>query len=191
MKPSQMANDDPPVEEQEVAGNYHDRFERRMRKIAQGSDALMDILEFGTAALMVILFGIGVFDLALKLIQHVQQGTYTDPTVVIGLIDVALLLLIIVEIYRTVVAYIEDLNILPLVINVALIAMARKVISFRTGKFHSYEDAMLAAGAYGFLMLVLVFTFFLVHRSQEVTQFDIYSEPFSTEDDREETGSSK
>ncbi|MFB6070045.1 MAG: phosphate-starvation-inducible PsiE family protein [Halanaeroarchaeum sp.] len=165
-----------------------DQFESRIRAYASGSEFLMETLEFATAALMVVLFGIGVFDLGLKLFELIRTGNFTDPNNVIALIDTALLLLIIVEIYRTVVAYIENLNILPLVINVALIAMARKIISFRTGKYHSYDDALLAAASYGFLMLVLIATFYVVHRSQEITHFDIYTEPFSSTADRETTG---
>ncbi|MFB6268189.1 MAG: phosphate-starvation-inducible PsiE family protein [Halodesulfurarchaeum sp.] len=165
-----------------------EEFEARMRWLAGGSELIMDVLEFATAVVMVALFAIGVFDLGLKLFHLIETGNYANPENVIKVIDTALLLLIIVEIYRTVVAYIEDLNILPLVINVALIAMARKIISFRTGKYHAYDDALLAAAAYGFLMLVLVVTFYIVHRSQEITDFDIYTEPFSSESDREASG---
>lgn len=164
-----------------------ERFESMLRKVAGSSEGLMDVLELATAAIMVALFAIGVFDLGLKLWTLVVEGTYTDPGKVIKVIDTALLLLIIVEIYRTVVAYIEDLNILPLVVNVALIAMARKIISFRTSKFAAYDDALLAAAAYGLLMLVLVVTFYLVHHVQEETDFDIYTEPFSTESERQQT----
>lgn len=170
----------------EEGGRLH-TFESSIQRWADESETVMDVLEFLTAAILIVLFGIGVFDLGLKLYLLLVNGTFTDPTAVVKIIDTALLLLIIVEIYRTVVAYIENLNILPLVVNVALIAMARKIISFRTGKFPSYEEALLAAGAYGFLMIVLIATFYLVHRSQELTHFDIYTEPFSTVTEREET----
>lgn len=164
-----------------------ERFEHRMRSLAAGSELVMDVLEFVTAIVLVGLFAIGVFDLGLKLWELIESGSFTDPEAVVKVIDTALLLLIIVEIYRTVVGYIEDLNILPLVVNVALIAMARKIISFRTSKFHAYDEALMAAAAYGFLMLVLVAVFYFVHHAQEETHFDIYSEPFSTAKERRET----
>ncbi|WP_255151377.1 phosphate-starvation-inducible PsiE family protein [Halorarius halobius] len=139
------------------------------------SEVLMEVLELLTALLMVVLFAIGVFDLGLKLYQLIASGRFTDPDAILKLIDTALLLLIIVEIYRTVISYVEDLNILPIVINVGLIAMARKIISFRTGKYGTKEEALLAAAAYGFLMLILVASFYLMHRSQQRSDFDIYS----------------
>lgn len=156
-----------------------------MYSLAQRSDLVMDVLEYLTALVMLVLFAIGVYDLGVKLFGLIVSGEFVDPNRVLGLIDTALLLLIIVEIYRTVVAYIEDLNILPLVINVALIAMARKIISFRTGKFHAYGDAFTAAAAYGMLMLILVGAFYWVHKAQEITEFDVYTEPFSSREDRE------
>lgn len=171
----------------EASAPSREGFEHRLQRVAEFSENFMDILEVLTALVMVVLFAVGVYDLGLKLYHMMENGSFTDPENVIKLIDTALLLLIIVEIYRTVVAYIEDLNILPLVVNVALIAMARKIISFRTGKFGAYDEALMAAGAYGLLMLVLVVTFYLVHKVQEDTRFDIYSEPFSSKDDREET----
>lgn len=161
--------------------------ERYLRDCAEYSEMVMDVLEVMTAVLMLALFGVGVYDLALKLFVLFETGNYTDPNSVVKLIDTALLLLIIVEVYRTVVAYIEDLNILPLVIHVGMIAMARKIISYRVGKFDAISEALNAALAYGFLMIVLIVSFYILHRGQELTDFDVYSEPFSTGEEVEET----
>jgi uncharacterized membrane protein (DUF373 family) len=167
-------------------------FERRLRGVADGTELVMDVLELTTAVLMLVLFAVGVFDLGLKLVQLFETGTYTDPNAVVKLIDTALLLLIIVEVYRTVVAYIEDLNILPLVIHVGLIAMARKIISFRVDKYGPpMGDALLAGLTYGALMVILVVAFYVVHRGQEITDFDVYSEPFSTASEREESAEAR
>ncbi|MFB6156188.1 MAG: phosphate-starvation-inducible PsiE family protein [Haloferacaceae archaeon] len=149
--------------------------EHLLERVGTRSEVLMELLELLTAFVMIVLFAIGVFDLGLKLFGMIQTGTYTDPEAVITLIDTALLLLIIVEIYRTVIAYVEDLTILPIVLKVGVIAMARKIISFRTGKYHTKVDALLSAVAYGFLMVVLVASFYYMHKSQQQTDFDIYA----------------
>lgn len=163
------------------------RARRTVRNFAEVSDALMELLELATALVMVALFAIGVYDLVYKLYLLVSSGSFVNAQNVVDVIDTALLLLIIVEIYRTVVAYFENMNVLPLVINVALIAMARKVISFRAGEYPTYGDALTAAGAYALLLGVVVGTFFLVHHSQEETDFDVYMEPFSSVEDRLKT----
>lgn len=135
----------------------------------------MDVLELLTAFIMVGLFAIGVYDLGLKMYLMIVSGTYTDPNAVIKLIDTALLLMIIVEIYRTVIAYVEDLNILPIVLNVGIIAMSRKIISFRTAKYATPRNALLSAISYGVLLIVVVGAFYLIHRTQQETSFNIFS----------------
>lgn len=144
-------------------------------RIGSGSELLMDVLELVTAFIMVGLFTIGVYDLGLKMYQMIATGAYTDPNAVIKLIDTALLLMIIVEIYRTVIAYVEDLNILPIVLNVGIIAMTRKIISFRTGKYATKGDALIAALAYGVLLVIVVAAFYLIHHIQQETAFNIFS----------------
>ncbi|PSP53984.1 hypothetical protein BRC67_00380, partial [Halobacteriales archaeon QH_3_68_24] len=62
-----------------------------------------------------------------------------------------LLLLIIVEVYQTVVAYTQESDtrrIVRLVIYTGVIAMVRKAIIFRTGEYATTQDALLAAVAY-------------------------------------------
>jgi uncharacterized membrane protein (DUF373 family) len=159
--------------------------ENVFERIGSRTEVFMDLLELATAFIMIILFSIGVYDLGLKVYQLLVSGSYTDPNAVIKLIDTALLLLIIVEIYRTVIAYVEDLNILPIVMNVAVVAMARKIISFRTGKYATTSDALLSALSYGVLLLIIMVSFYLLHRIQKETEFNIYS---AGEESEEATG---
>ncbi|MFO8115025.1 MAG: phosphate-starvation-inducible PsiE family protein [Halorubrum sp.] len=121
-------------------------------------------VELAAAALFALLFGIGVVDLALQIAESVPTGEITDPNVVIGFIETGLLLLIIVEVYQTVVAYIEQSNtrrIVRLVIYTGVIAMVRKVIIFRTTEYPTTQDALFAAVAYGTVILGLVALLFV------------------------------
>lgn len=169
---------------EESPGRDIHRVEDFLQSIAGHSEVVMDVFELSTAFIMIVLFGIGVFDLLIKLVELVENGTYTNPEHVIKLIDTALLLLIIVEVYRTVVAYVEDLNILPIVLNVGIIAMARKVISFRTSKYATESDALVAAGSYALMLLTLIVAFYLIHRIQHTVNFNIYAAGENEEDAR-------
>ena len=116
-------------------------------------------VELAAAALFALLFGIGVVDLALQIAQAVPSGAITDPIVVIGFIETGLLLLIIVEVYETVVAYIEQSEtrrIVRLVIYTGVIAMVRKVIIYRTGEYETAEAALFAAVSYTVVLFGLV-----------------------------------
>lgn len=115
-------------------------------------------VELATAAIFALLFAIGVIDLALQIGAAMLSGQITDPRVVIGFIDTGLLLLIIVEVYQTVVAYVrqsETRRIVRLIIYTGIIAMVRKVIIFRTNEYATTETALFAAVAYTIIILAL------------------------------------
>lgn len=121
-------------------------------------------LELAAATTFLILFAIGVIDLALQIVESVQSGSITDPLVVVGFIDTGLLLLIIVEVYQTVLAYIhetETRRIVQLIIYTGVIAMVRKTIIFRTGEYPTTQDALFAGIAYTILILGLVALLFV------------------------------
>jgi uncharacterized membrane protein (DUF373 family) len=120
-------------------------------------------LELGAAYFLVVLFAVGVFDLGLSLVELFTSGRFVDPDAVIDLIDTVLVLLIIVEVFQTVIAFSRDEPVIRIVINAALIAIARKVISFRFSEFDNvYTDALVGAAALALLLAVLVGAFYVV-----------------------------
>jgi len=129
-----------------------DRYSALMSQFVHG-------VELAAATVFAVLFAIGVVDLILQILEAVRSGGITDPLVVIGFIDTGLLLLIIVEVYQTVLAYVEENDtrrIVQLVIYTGVIAMVRKVIIFRTGEYTTLEDALFAAGSYAIIIFALV-----------------------------------
>jgi uncharacterized membrane protein (DUF373 family) len=128
-------------------------------RVAEYTDRFIKAVELVAAGVFAVLFAIGVVDLTLQIGTAMRNGTITDPLVVIGFIDTGLLLLIIVEVYQTVVAYTQESDtrqIVRLVIYTGVIAMVRKVIIFRTGEYPTETDALLAAGAYTMIIFALV-----------------------------------
>ncbi|PSQ22822.1 hypothetical protein BRD06_09745 [Halobacteriales archaeon QS_9_67_15] len=116
-------------------------------------------VELAAASVFALLFAIGVGDLALQIVGAILSGAITDPLVVIGFIDTGLLLLIIVEVYQTVIAYTQENDtqrIVRLVIYTGVIAMVRKAIIFRTGEYATTTDALFAAVAYTVIIVGLV-----------------------------------
>lgn len=128
-------------------------------RVSDATNRFIHGVELAAAALFALLFGIGVVDLAIQIAESVPTGAITDPNTVIGFIETGLLLLIIVEVYETVVAYIEQSDtrrIVRLVIYTGVIAMVRKVIIFRTTEYSSAEGALFAAVSYTIIILGLV-----------------------------------
>jgi len=133
-------------------------------RVADVTRRFVHAVELAAASVFALLFAIGVVDLGLQIVDAIRSGSITDPLVVIGFIDTGLLLLIIVEVYQTVVAYTEENDtrrIVRLVIYTGVIAMVRKAIIFRTGEYASTEDALLAALAYTVIIIGLVALLFV------------------------------
>jgi len=138
------------------------------------SERLMGGLEVVAAYVLVFLFAVGVFDLGLRIggavLDAFRPGVgadITDPNVVVGFIDTALLLFIIVEIYQTVVAYTRATapqQIVRLVLYAGIIAMVRKAIIFRTETYDSIVDALTAAGSYMAVLLGLSVALYVSYR---------------------------
>jgi uncharacterized membrane protein (DUF373 family) len=128
-------------------------------RYADAMDTFVHGVEMAAATVFAILFAVGVIDLSLQIIDSVRSGAITDPLVVIGFIDTGLLLLIIVEVYQTVLAYVQENDtqrIVRLVIYTGVIAMVRKAIIFRTGEYDSEIQALTAASSYTIILLGLI-----------------------------------
>jgi uncharacterized membrane protein (DUF373 family) len=124
----------------------------------------MEWLVLGAAYFLLLLFLIGVFDLFVSLYRLLVAGNFTDPGEVVQLLDSVLLLLIIVEVHRTLVAYARGQPVLRIVVSAAIIAVSRRVISFRLEDYGGGNEALLAAAALGVLILTLTLGYFMLDR---------------------------
>jgi len=145
-------------EDVDPVGGSVEAGERPEDRVLAASEVLIRYVEVAAALVLVVLFAIGVFDLGLQIFMRTLDGGITDPLVVVGFIDTALLLFIIVEVYQTVIAYAQESEtrrIVRLVIYTGIIAMVRKAIIFRTGEYPDEEAALMAAGSYALLIVGL------------------------------------
>lgn len=140
--------------------------EMDLSRVTEPSVVAMRWLVLATAYFTLLLFLIGVFDLLLGLWELLTSGQFTDPVAVVELLDTVLLLLIIVEVHRTLIAYARDEPVVRIVIGAAIIAIAREIISFRIDEFDTAIDALTAAGGFGILLIGLVATYFVVRRTE-------------------------
>ncbi|WP_435184011.1 phosphate-starvation-inducible PsiE family protein [Halobellus sp. EA9] len=139
-------------------------------RVASHIEDFINVVELAAAAIFALLFAIGVVDLALQIVEVAAAGNITDPLAVIDIIDTGLLLLIIVEVYQTVIAYTrrnETRRIVRLIIYTGIIAMVRKVIIFRTGEYATTQDALFAAAAYTLALIGLGVILYIEQRATE------------------------
>lgn len=133
-------------------------------EVTEPSAYIMRWLVLFTAYFLLLLFVIGVFDLLLGLSDLLSTGRFTEPAAVVELLNTVLLLLIIVEVHRTLLAYAREEPVIRIVIGAALIAIAREIISFRISSFETATAALTAAGAFALLLVTLVLAYLAVWR---------------------------
>jgi uncharacterized membrane protein (DUF373 family) len=126
------------------------------------TERLMGGVEIVAAYVLVLLFAVGVFDLGLTIAGLVRSGAITDTTEVVDLVDTVLLLFIIVEVYRTVVAYTREESVLRIVVATAVIAVTRRVIVFKPGDYATPEAVLFTAAGLAVLVAALVASLYVL-----------------------------
>ena len=135
-----------------------------IKQVTDPSASAMQWLVLGAAYFLLLLFVIGLFDMLLSLYELLRSGRFTDPVAVVNLLDTVLLLLIIVEVHRTLIAYAREEPVLRIVVSAAIIAVSREVISFRVADYGTGQEALSVAAAFAVLILTLVLGYFLLDR---------------------------
>lgn len=87
-------------------------------------------LEVIVAAVLVVLTGLAVFALIAEVARLFGTATLLTPPVFSGLISVILEVFILIELFRIALAYMAHKNVIPTVLEAALVAIARKFVVF-------------------------------------------------------------
>ena len=116
---------------------------------------------------------VGVATLLVAIGQSLLSVDRFELGTVVGLInstiDIILYLFIVVELYRTIIAYVDARNVVLAVVHAGLIAVVRQIITFKPSEYTARESLMLA-GVYGLLLLVLLVGFYVVHEEEEAAE---------------------
>ncbi|WP_299235466.1 phosphate-starvation-inducible PsiE family protein [Natronomonas sp.] len=133
-------------------------------ELAERSERTIQVLILVALYALVAAFCIGVFDLLFGLYRLLTTGRFGDPGAVVGLIRTVLSLAIVVEVHGALVAYLKDGPVRRLIVGVALIAVARETLSFRTAAFGSVRAPVTGALGVGLLLVALGVLYYTVAR---------------------------
>lgn len=130
----------------------------------------VNVLQTGIAFFLVIVLAIGVVNLVATFVQAALAVELLGYKNAVGLIsttiDIVLYLFIVIELFRTIVAYVEAKNVVRAVIHAGLIAVVRQIIIFKPTDAGTPTEALLTAGVFVVLLFGLLLGFFLVHREE-------------------------
>ncbi|HEX9094189.1 MAG TPA: phosphate-starvation-inducible PsiE family protein [Coriobacteriia bacterium] len=130
-------------------------------------DSVIDVMDVAVvwieglvAALLVVLAGWGVVSLVAAIVDLLRGGPAFDFDRYISVLDVALVIFIIVELFRIAVAYLRHADVIPTVLEAGLVAVARKLVTFDTHA--AATDVLMKAGALTLLLLAVGVTWYLL-----------------------------
>lgn len=130
------------------------------------------VLQTLIALFLVVVLVLGVVNLVATLVKAAVAVELLGYNNAIGLIsttiDIVLYLFIVIELYRTIIAYVSAKNVVEAVIHAGLIAVVRQIIIFKPGEVETTAGALMTAGAYVILLVGLLVGFYLVHREGDV-----------------------
>lgn len=157
----------------ESVGERDGRVKRGVTRLVDLSELTMEVLELLTGVVLVFLFAIGLYDLGLQIVGAIQSGEVFEIPNVVAFLDTVLLLLIIVEVFRTVVAFTREETIVRIIIDASLVAIARKVIGFNPGNYDTAGDVFVNASAIAVLLLSVIVAFYVVQTVLDTDDPDI------------------
>ena len=136
--------------------------------VADRLDQGVGVLQMIVAGLLAVMFVLGVLNFAVEIVRSILAGQAFTLSGVISLIsssiDIVLYLFIVVELYKTIIAYVEAENVVIAVIHAGLIAVVRQIITFDPAEYAGPTATLLGASVYALLLLALVVSFWIVHR---------------------------
>jgi uncharacterized membrane protein (DUF373 family) len=125
------------------------------------------VLQSSLAFFLVVILFIGTLNLFATFVQAAQAfellGYKNAIRIINTTIDIVLYLFIVVELFKTIVAYVESKSVVRAVIHAGLIAVVRQILIFKPADMENAEQALMLAIVYLVLLVALLLGFYLVH----------------------------
>jgi uncharacterized membrane protein (DUF373 family) len=125
-------------------------------------------LEIAVSAALVVIAALLVITLAVELSGIVTGGFTLDRTEFTRIISTALEVFIVIELFRIALAYMKHTNVIPTVLEAALVAVARKFVVFEPK-----EDYLQTALGLAALLLAIGISWWLLKKSNVCELSDI------------------
>lgn len=123
-------------------------------------DSAVVWIEGFVAVALVGLAAWGAVSLVTEMVALFRTGPRFQLENYVAVLDVALVIFIIVELFRIAVAYLRHEDVIPTVLEAGLVAVARKLVTFDT---HAAASAVLMkAAGLGLLLLAVGLTWYLL-----------------------------
>lgn len=152
-----------------------------MGRLHKALDYAIEAIEWFVVVALVVLSLAAAWTLSLELLELTTHGFTLGTDRFIALINTVLEIFILVELFRIAMAYMSHENVIPTVLEAALVAVARKFVVFEGS-----NDYLAHAAGLGILILSVAVSWWLLSRARACERGErsvhatISSPPFPT-----------
>lgn len=136
-------------------------------------DKIVYVIEFVVAGILVILAGMSLYALCATVFGILGSGHLFERDLFIKTVSIVLEVFILVELFRIALAYMHHNNVVPTVLEAALVAIARKFVMFEPS---TGPESLMYAGALAMLLITVAFSWYLLVRSKVVAELSSIDE---------------
>lgn len=136
-------------------------------------DKVVLVIEVIVAATLVVLALMSLWALISTILDILSAGQLLERSLFIKTVSFVLEVFILVELFRIALAYMNHKNVVPTVLEAALVAVARKFVMFETA---SGSESLMSAGALALLLFTVALAWYLLVRSQAVAELSSIEE---------------
>jgi len=116
-------------------------------------------VETAVAALLVLMAVLGAVDVVIQMVRLFGAEGFLTPEGITRVLDTVLVVFIVVELFNIALAYLQQRNVVPIVLEAGLVAVVRKLVVFEGGGATLEKAAALAM-----LILAVGITWYLLRR---------------------------
>ena len=131
------------------------------------------IIEFVVAGILVVLAAMSLYTLGATVFANLTGGELFERELFIKTVSIVLEVFILVELFRIALAYMHHKNVVPTVLEAALVAIARKFVMFEPS---TGLESLMYAGALALLLMVVSLSWYLLVRSKVVAELSSLDE---------------
>lgn len=139
---------------------------KKLESLISKLNLCMEVAEILVAVLMVVIIFLGIGFLAERVFEGFQTHLFLGPVEIHHFLDIALVVFIVVEMFRITIAYLTGKRTWDAVLEAAFVAIGRKIVLYEYGEYGIYGALALVA-----LTLAVVLAYYLTRKAEKINPY--------------------
>jgi|GEM_PF-2255576 len=126
------------------------------------SSRVADYLVMVMAGMLLLLFAFGLAGQLYDYSQFLGNGGFLSIGSILQIVDGFIVLLVVLEVFRGLQAYLKNIAVIPSIVDIALLAILRNIITFRVDESFTGYSPLIEAVSYLLVVLAVLAAYYMV-----------------------------